>query len=179
MPFSDLTEQPQFGSMLMTLPHQTFIAALLDGPWLILDLGKVTIVPDHRLGDPWQHENLLFTQFVADWTPSFRRRSQMLADYPLLLCITVAAVTGMSRIELLNAQDEPLLNATISANPWHAAVTAVHWRSRITPVGTQGRYQPSFSMPTHPAAAGLLSISNLGFDAWSSISDEQTNPAAC
>jgi hypothetical protein len=172
-PFADLPGGVSgIGHILLTLPHETFTWALLDGPWVMLNLGEVTVVPDHRIGDPRlaDGEDQVVADYAAEWTQKLSGHDGGLPDASFILRMTFAPLTGMASIQLLNDTEETLLHAHVASLPVHASITAVRWRYAVTPLGARVLKSPTFSISDRPSPSELLKLSNLGIKAWRALS---------
>jgi nitrite reductase/ring-hydroxylating ferredoxin subunit len=171
-PFADLPGHSTGGHTLLTLSHETFTWALLDGPWVMLNLGDVTVVPDHRIGDPHstQDEDHIVTDYAAEWTRNLAGQDGGLPDPSFILRMTFARPTGMASIQLLNEAEETLVHAHVASLPMHAGVTAVRWRYVVTPLGAKALQAPTFSITDRPSPVELLKLTDLGIKAWRGLS---------
>lgn len=115
-------------SLTVSLSHEQYIAALLDGPQALLKLPGMRIT-DHLLGDPKWRDGLWVSERGMMWAgPALPDR--FVRDYPLILRISVATQTGLAVIEVCSADEHVLASAVISSVPSARGTTAVSWRSR-------------------------------------------------
>lgn len=164
--FAELPSAAQHRSLLIALPHERFVGALLDGPWLLVQVAGVTLVVDHRLGDPAVVDGRVSAEFAADWTARIDGLTESPPDYALLLRVTATPVTGMTTVELLDQAEQVLLQAQVACYPRHPCVTAVSWRHTVTAAGATRLPAAALTLRDQIAANGLLTLGTLGLDAW-------------
>ncbi|GLU37340.1 Rieske iron-sulfur protein [Pseudomonas sp. NBRC 100443] len=116
------------GSLSLSLNHEQFAAALLDGPEVILRLTGMRIT-DHLLGDPKWRNGCWVSERGMMWAgPTLPAR--FVRDYPLILKVSVTPANGLCQVEVLNQDEELLASAILASAPGARGTTALRWRSR-------------------------------------------------
>lgn len=127
LPYTSIANESS-ASLILSIGHQEFVAALLDGPQVLLQLQGMRIT-DHLLGDPRWRDGFWISERGMMWAgPAWPDR--FIRDYPLILRISVAPKTGLAIIEALSSNEELLYSAVLTSAPSARGTTAVCWRSR-------------------------------------------------
>lgn len=118
---------PEFiGSAVVPVALAHYLDAMLDGPQCLLTFPGIDIT-DFFLGDPRSDGAQLVLDRGAVWRgrgakPAFVR------DFPLLVRTRVALAGGDIRVELLSADESPLLSVVIAAAENRRGTTSLCWR---------------------------------------------------
>ncbi len=121
------------GSVTLPLSHDAFVAALFDGPWVLLDFAT-SRVTDFLLGDPEMSDGRLMLERGATWGgPHLPDR--FVPEWPLVLRVTVEPITGETLVEMLDTNERLISAAEVSPVPAARGTTAVIWRSYAADYG--------------------------------------------
>lgn len=123
------------GHRRVAIEHTEFVAALLDGPELVIDMLGVHF-GEKPQGDPRIVDGYVVTErnVYWDWLGESRFYIGPLrhrADYPLLLISKTAPVTGLTLLQVATIDGQSLAEWLIVPSPWTRSVTDVHWRASI------------------------------------------------
>lgn len=123
------------GRAMVGLAHEEYVAALLDGPHLLLRCAGIrisaTMASDPDLRDGW-----LTTERAAFWTGQ-SRFDAFVREYTLIFRAEVRLATGEAWISFARPDEAIVARAHWAATPSARGVTAVLWRSFAT--GDGGR----------------------------------------
>ena len=114
------------GSAILNIGHAEYQAVMLDGPECLLGFDCVRIT-DFFLGDARRDGDCLVFERGAVW------KTQMLApafitDHPLIVRTTLALAGGSVKVELLSAEEAPLVTVFIAASANLRGTTGICWR---------------------------------------------------
>jgi nitrite reductase/ring-hydroxylating ferredoxin subunit len=124
---------PSQGEQLLCIPLQGFWDALLDDPSLVAEIKGIGIVTGNMLGEPAKTNNGLTVEWSAAWRVT-ASKNKTPSDFPLILCVRLAAGSVSAMIELRDSNNQLLLSAVIAAVKADAYVTKVLWRWVSLPV---------------------------------------------
>lgn len=119
-------QREQFGHAVVAISRQHYLDIVLDGPQHLLAFPGVQIT-DFFMGDVRRDHGHLVLDRGAVWRgrgpgPAFVR------DHPLVLRTRVPLAAGAITVELLTAQELPLVTVQIAASSHRRGTTAVCWR---------------------------------------------------
>lgn len=138
------------GSTIVSLHHEAYVAAMLDGPELLLEIPGLSIT-DYVFTDQLSRDGRLSTQrgvalanpwsdfHVSDLASILWRNHRFLIEYPFILDVTVAQPSGLTTLELRTESEEPVLFATIATAPAGRGATAVRWRGGVVATPASGK----------------------------------------
>lgn len=115
------------GQALIAFPHESCVDLLLDAPGALVDIAGVTVVNDHRFGDPIVTDGYIHADYAAFWTAS--RLKAPVADYPLTVRVVSAIDGGHAHVAILDATGASLAQAVIALTPVRRSLCLAHWRS--------------------------------------------------
>lgn len=113
-----------------TLPmaHDQVVAALFDGPQVVLDMPTVRLT-DFLLGDPMMIGDRLVLDRGATWAgPHLPDR--FVVEWGLVFRVSVDPGTGLAMAEVRDRDENLVLSAMIAAAPNARGTTSVIWRCR-------------------------------------------------
>src|SRR5690606_10619935 len=134
LPVSDLTQNLEHGALswqaskLIAYPHDALVDLLLDMPGAVLHLPGLTILDDHRYGEPVATATAVEIQHAVAWTPRGKLPRHAQSDYPLTLGVAVQHQGHVAVAELKDDAGQLLLRAQIGLTPVKPNLAAVHWR---------------------------------------------------
>jgi nitrite reductase/ring-hydroxylating ferredoxin subunit len=114
------------GASVVSLACGDYLTAVFDGPQALLALDGVRIT-DFFLGDARADGDCLVLDRGAVWQgqgpePSF------VTDYPLIVRTTVALAGGAVQVQLLTAQEQPVLTLQLALGANRRGTTSLCWR---------------------------------------------------
>ncbi|MDB5885895.1 MAG: rieske [2Fe-2S] domain protein [Polaromonas sp.] len=117
------------GSTVVSLAYREYLAAMLDGPQALLEFDGVRLT-DFFLGDTRPDGNNLVLDRGAVWKgrwlpPAF------VNDHPLILRTAVPLVGGAIHVQLLTAQELPVVTLHIAAGANRRGTTSLCWRGYL------------------------------------------------
>lgn len=117
------------GSTTVAIPHDEFVAAMFDGPELLLDFS--TVRPTEFVqGDPRMIGDQLVMDRGAGWIgPHLPDR--FVPDWPLVFRTLIDPATGQTLAEIRNTDEDLLISALIAPAPAARGATSVRWRCRV------------------------------------------------
>lgn len=136
------------GAKLLAYPQEALLDLLIDAPGLVLDIPSITIVDDHRYGDPEIEEGAVVVQHAALWTPRRKSATRVVADYPLAVRVALTAA-HTARVDVHTDAGELLASAWLAVTPVKSTLTDLRWRgtsiaqgSRLIEIGVREQLQP-------------------------------------
>ncbi|WP_313053487.1 Rieske 2Fe-2S domain-containing protein [Pseudomonas lopnurensis] len=114
------------GSAIASVPHDEYLAVMLDGPDCLLEFAHVRMT-DFFLGDPREEEGCLVLDRGAVWSTQVLP-SQFVIDYPLMVRTAVPLRGGMIRVQLLDQEEIPLISLLIGTGGNRRGTTSLCWR---------------------------------------------------
>ena len=135
--------------------HEAVIGILLDAPSLILDFGKLIILPE-LLGEARVLAGRVQTEFaLSTYLP--KNRTQSPVDFPFVLRIAALAGTGQSNVSVWTLDEQCVFAAVIAAEPARPWVTALRWRSFTASPSDDGR-PTTFGLRTRIDPVGVMAL---------------------
>lgn len=154
------------GSTVLSLGFDETLAVMLDGPELLLAFPGVCIT-DFFLGDAVVEGDALVLDRGAVW-PQRLLPPAFVTDHPLILRTAVPLQGGTMRVQLLTADETPLVSLLIAATPHLRGTTGLVWRGFRHAGSVRGaawrwrlartRGQPAFSIRRHVDGAALSAL---------------------
>ena len=114
------------GSTVVSLPHDEYLAVMLDGPECLIDFEGVKIT-DFFLGDPVRRENHLVLDRGAVWATQLLP-ANFVVDYPLIVRTCVPLVGGDVRVDLLTSEENPICSVFVASGANRRSTTSLCWR---------------------------------------------------
>jgi hypothetical protein len=154
------------GSAVVGLAHDEYMGVMLDGPEHLLGFREV-IITDFYFGEPRRVGDHLRLDHGAVWRGRVLG-PQFVTDHPLVVRTHVPVAGGGGLIELMNADEEPLITVFIGTAPNKRGATSLFWRGRTharlaecAPFrwkvsGLRGR--PAFEVFTPPDGAAVATL---------------------
>lgn len=124
MPIGDVRWEK---SQLLAFPYRGFFELLVDAPSRVIDIAGVTLLDDHRFGDPVIDDNSIVQSFAARWHTN-NRSKRAISDFPLAVDIVASRAGRFATIELRTMLGEPLSAITLCASPTTIYLTRMLWR---------------------------------------------------
>jgi len=115
------------GHTLLCIPLQGFWEALLDDPSLVAEIKGIDLITGNILGEPVVTSEGLTVEWSAKWRAS-ASKNKTPSDFPLILCVRLAADCTSAVIELRDLDNQLLLSAVIAAIEADVYVTKLLWR---------------------------------------------------
>jgi nitrite reductase/ring-hydroxylating ferredoxin subunit len=116
----------RFGRTRLAFPATLYVDALLDAPSAMLRWNGISIVDDHRFGDPVVSEGHVRTA-VAACPAGMLRKGTVLADFPYILSIEAPLDDGPVRLVLTDMTGTRHATILISISPRDRRVTELLW----------------------------------------------------
>ncbi len=113
-------------SQLLAFPYRGFFDLLVDAPSSVIDIAGVTLLDDHRFGDPVIDDSRIVQSFAARWHTNRSKRA--IADFPLAVDVAASRAGRFATVELRTMQGEPLSAITLCASPTSRYLTRTLWR---------------------------------------------------
>jgi nitrite reductase/ring-hydroxylating ferredoxin subunit len=114
------------GSAIVGVAHDEYLAAMLDGPQVLLGFDGIEIT-DFFLGDAQRDGDHLVLDRGAVWRGSLPGPA-FVTDHPLLLRTAVPLRGGLIRVELLSADETPVATLHIGSGRHRRGTTGLCWR---------------------------------------------------
>jgi len=114
------------GSTVVSLPHDEYLAVMLDGPECLIDFEGVKIT-DFFLGDLVRRENHLVLDRGAVWATQLLP-ANFVVDYPLIVRTCVPLVGGDVRVDLLTSEENPICSVFVASGANRRSTTSLCWR---------------------------------------------------
>ena len=114
------------GAVTVNMAHGEYLAAMLDGPDCLLAFDGVRMT-DFFLGDPRREGDRLVLDRGAVWKKQVLP-SNFVVDYPLMVRTAVALSGGAVQVELLDADESPVVTVFMATNPNLRGTTSLCWR---------------------------------------------------
>ena len=129
-PLPALDYQPQgtefSGAAVVNIAHDEYLAAMLDGPECLLEFGSVRMT-DFFFGDPRVEAGRLVVDRGAVWKTQLLPPA-FVVDHPLIVRTAVPLASGTIRVDLLDADEAPLVTVCIAASANRRGTTSLCWR---------------------------------------------------
>jgi hypothetical protein len=119
------------GAHLISYPRPQLIDLLLDSPSAVLDIPGVVVVDNHWYGEPVIRNGRLVLDYAAQWADQVS--DMAVADYPLLVRVSLDLQRESAAIELRSDADDLLASSWLEATPVKPALSAVFWRGSHAP----------------------------------------------
>lgn len=124
----DGTAREHVGAEMLPMAHDQFVAALFDGPQVVLDMPTVRLT-DFLLGDPMLVDGRLVLDRGATWAgPHLPDR--FVVEWGLVFRVSVDPGSGETLAEVRDRDENLVLSAAIAAAPNARGSTSVLWRCR-------------------------------------------------
>ena len=117
------------GTAHVALDHAQYLAALFDGPGLLLAIRGVRFTP-YLMTELVEQDGKLVLERSCQWA-SPHWPAPFSSDFPITLRISTDAITGESELALRDDAFNTLLTATLAAVPASRGVTQVRWRASL------------------------------------------------
>ncbi|MDB5870465.1 MAG: rieske [2Fe-2S] domain protein [Polaromonas sp.] len=117
------------GSTVVSLAYREYLAAMLDGPQALLEFDGVHLT-DFFLGDTRPDGDSLVLDRGAVWRGSLPPPA-FVNDHPLILRTAVPLAGGAIHLQLLTAQEAPVVTLHISAGTNRRGTTSLCWRGYL------------------------------------------------
>lgn len=114
------------GSATVNMAHGEYLAAMLDGPECLLAFDGVRMT-DFFLGDPRREGERMVLDRGAVWKKQVLP-SAFVIDYPLIVRTAVALAGGAIQVDLLDADESPVVTIFMGASPNRRGTTSLCWR---------------------------------------------------
>lgn len=115
------------GSVTVTMLAADYLAALLDGPHLLLSVKGVCIT-DFFLGDVMRRPGELTLDRTAIWSNRRKPPETAWGKSGLLVRTELCPQESVARLQLMDLGDKPLLSLLLAIVPGKRGTTQVHWR---------------------------------------------------
>jgi nitrite reductase/ring-hydroxylating ferredoxin subunit len=123
-----LQEAPQAsGRQVLSVEAPTYLAALLDGPHLLLGLTGVCLT-DFFIGDVSRSPGALTLYRTAIWSHKRKPHEKQWGLSSLSLRTEIFPAQSAARLTLLDVGDTPLLSVVLAVVPGQRHTVQVHWR---------------------------------------------------
>ncbi|AXL53687.1 (2Fe-2S)-binding protein [Paraburkholderia caffeinilytica] len=120
---------PFFGSAIVSLHHEDYVAALADAPHLLMSIAGLRVT-DYVTSDPRLRSGRVTMERGV--VPSRRRvNHRFVTDYPFSLQLATTPGATTTTVELRSNTEQLVLWATLATAPAARGTTAVHWRGGI------------------------------------------------
>lgn len=116
------------GSALVSLPHDDYLAAMLDGPQTLMAFDGVEMT-DFFLGDARNADGWLSIDRGAVWRTRRVATPYFVVDHPLIVRTAVSLQGGAVQVSLLDANEHPLASVLIGTAAHRRGTTAVCWQA--------------------------------------------------
>ena len=120
---------PLSGTAHVALDHAQYLAALFDGPALLLAIRGVRFTP-YLMTELVEQDGKLVLERSCQWA-SPHWPAPFSSDFPITLRIATDAVTGESELTLRDDAFNTLLTATLAPVPGGRGVTQIRWRAKL------------------------------------------------
>lgn len=131
-PFSVYGEGRNFrGCATVSLPYEHYVAALADGPHLLMRFAGLTIT-NYVCADPTECDEGVAMERGVVWAAR-RRNHRFVTEYPWILRLTGNADGAATTVELFTRDQECALVANIAVSPAARGATSVQWRGAVLP----------------------------------------------
>ncbi|MDB5886927.1 MAG: rieske [2Fe-2S] domain protein [Polaromonas sp.] len=114
------------GAATVNMAHGEYLAAMLDGPDCLLAFDGVRMT-DFFLGDARREGGALVLDRGAVWKNQMLP-SNFVVDYPLIVRTTLALAGGAVQVDLLDADESPVVTVLMGASPNRRGTTSLCWR---------------------------------------------------
>lgn len=128
--FSAAAEMPLSGTAHVALDHVQYLAALFDGPDLLITLRGVRFTP-YLMTELVEQDGKLVLERSCQWA-SPHWPAPFSSDFPITLRIATDAITGESDLTLRDDAFNTLLTATLAPVPGGRGITQIRWRARLS-----------------------------------------------
>ncbi|SFU07975.1 Rieske 2Fe-2S domain-containing protein [Paraburkholderia aspalathi] len=129
-PLPGVDYQPQgtefSGAAVVNIAHDEYLAAMLDGPECLLEFGSVRMT-DFFLGDPRVEAGRLVVDRGAMWKTRMLPPAFVI-DHPLIVRTAVPLEGGTISVELLDADEMPLVTLCIASSANRRGTISLCWR---------------------------------------------------
>lgn len=125
----EMTGRVFSGRRMVSLAHDDYIAALMDGPHLLLDTPAFRIV-DTMIADPHMEGDYLVMERAAFWKGQ-TRFDAFVREYKLIFRLMLDPATGEAWIALLLPDGSRVAVAHLAVTPSSRGVTAILWQSSV------------------------------------------------
>lgn len=120
---------PLTGTVTVSLDHEHFIAALFDGPALVIGIKGVHYTP-YLMSELAEQGGKLVLERSCQWTAP-HWPAPFSSEFPITLRVATDPVTGETDLQLRDDAFNTLLSATIAPVPAARGVTQVRWRAKL------------------------------------------------
>lgn len=114
------------GAAVVNIAHDEYLAAMLDGPECLLGFDSVRMT-DFFLGDPRFEAGRLVVDRGAVWKKGMLPPA-FVTDHPLIVRTAVPLNGGTIRVDLLDADEVPLVTLCIASSANRRGTTSACWR---------------------------------------------------
>ncbi|GAA7766838.1 (2Fe-2S)-binding protein [Cupriavidus sp. SHE] len=127
-----LAEGREFtGTAIANIAYDEYLAVMLDGPQCLLAFEGVRIT-DFFLGDTRTEDGRMVLDRGAVWKAGMLPPA-FVTDHPLIVRTTLPLAGGGIRVELLTADEEPVVTVYIGASANLRGTTSLCWRGYLHP----------------------------------------------
>ncbi|MGG1947717.1 Rieske 2Fe-2S domain-containing protein [Trinickia sp. NRRL B-1857] len=150
---------PRFrGCTTVATPYDEYLAALADGPHLLISLSGLHIT-NYVSADACEQDG----QVGIEWgvvSVARRRNHRFVTDYPWTLRLSCEPNGALLSVELLTRDEQLALIAMVAVSPAARGTTAVNWRGTVLPAAA-GLGPALLRARTRLGAAPFRMISNI------------------
>jgi len=131
-PLSQLEDGRAFyGCTSVSLPYEHYVAALADGPHLLMRFAGLAVT-NYVSADPAECDEGVAMERGVVWAAR-RLNHRFVTEYPWTLRLTGRADGATTTVELFTRDQECALVASIAVAPAARGATSVHWRGAVLP----------------------------------------------
>lgn len=146
------------GCSTVATPYDEYVAALADGPHLLIRISGLRIT-DYASADACERNG----QVGIEWgvVSAMRRRNhRFVTDYPWTLRLVCESSGALTSVELLTRDEQLALIAVVAISPAARGTTAVNWRGTVLSAAT-GLGPALLRVRTRLGAAPFRMMSNI------------------
>lgn len=162
------------GGVTVATPYDEYVAALADGPQLLMRFPLLTIT-NYVSVDPTERDGCVAIERGVVWAAR-RRNHRFMTDYPWTLRLACVSGGATMLVELYTRDEELALAAAVALAPSARGATAVYWRGGVSgAAGGLGAVllrawwhlgQAPFGMLPHVDGHALARLERLYSPAW-------------
>lgn len=119
------------GTAISGLPVEQYLAALLDGPCVLVKFFGLAI-SDFTIANPEIRDNALVVDRAAVWQAHAKRDLRFHSEFHLTLRVTTPVDRGLVTINVLDSAEQVLASLRLSATEGRRGTTNICWRANIS-----------------------------------------------
>jgi len=119
------------GCTTVATPYAEYVAALADGPHLLIRIAGLRIT-NYASADTCERSGLAGIEWGVV-SAARRRNHRFVTDYPWTLRLVCESRGALVGVELLTRDEQLALIAVLAISPAARGTTAVHWRGTVLP----------------------------------------------